>query len=143
VEINLPLRAYIPDAFVGDMRLKIDLYRRLSRVSTDEELSEFFRELQDRFGSLPPAGRGIAAPGGNPSRSRLLADQCTIYMEEHLLGFHYANRERLLALGQQSRRAFRFVDDQTAYLPLPDENSTPRSLCLRKIGVAAFVNACL
>ena len=53
VDIDLPGKAYIPPSYVPDMRPKIDLYRRLARVSTDAELEDFAAELVDRLGRLP------------------------------------------------------------------------------------------
>jgi transcription-repair coupling factor (superfamily II helicase) len=121
VEINLPVRAFLPDEFVGDMRLKIDLYRRLSRVSSDAELTEFFQELQDRFGPLPPPVEGLR----QLAEIRLDAafwQISTIFVEDHLLGLHFSDRQRLKVLGQQSGHTFRVVDGQTAYVPLPGES---------------------
>ena len=54
VHIDLPGEAYIPRTFVPDMRLKIDLYRRLARVATDDELADLEAEIVDRFGPPPP-----------------------------------------------------------------------------------------
>jgi len=127
VEINLPIQAYIPDDYVGEMRLKIDLYRRLSRVASDHEVTEFFSELEDRFGPLPSVVEGLRV------LAEIRLDAAfwqinAIYIEDHLLGFHYTDRQRLRTLGRQTRRTFRFVDDQTAYLPLPEENMTSDEL---------------
>src|SRR5208283_2189960 len=54
VDVDLPGEVYIPRTYVPDMRLKIDLYRRLARVSSRSELEDFRTELIDRFGP-PPA----------------------------------------------------------------------------------------
>ncbi len=54
VEVDLPGEAYLPRTYVPDMRLKIDLYRRLARVTDLEHLSEIAAELVDRFGPRPP-----------------------------------------------------------------------------------------
>ena len=40
VNIDLPGEAYLPRRYVPDQRHKIDLYRRLSRVSTLQELGD-------------------------------------------------------------------------------------------------------
>ena len=50
-----PCEAYLPRGYVPDMRLKIDLYRRLARVANVSELDDFRAELVDRFGPPPPA----------------------------------------------------------------------------------------
>ena len=54
VEVDLPGEAYLPRTYVPDMRLKIDLYRRLARVADREQLAEIGAELVDRFGPRPP-----------------------------------------------------------------------------------------
>ena len=54
MDIDLPGEAYIPRTYVPDMRLKIDLYRRLARVSDHAELADFRAELIDRFGQPLP-----------------------------------------------------------------------------------------
>src|SRR5262249_14436960 len=53
VLVDLPIGAYFPRQYVPDMRIKIDLYRRLSRFIKEKDLDEFRAELIDRFGPLP------------------------------------------------------------------------------------------
>ncbi|MCH8965111.1 MAG: hypothetical protein IIB58_09135, partial [Planctomycetes bacterium] len=53
VNVNLPSQAFLPRQYVPDMRMKIDLYRRLTRVGSEDELEDFRIELTDRFGPLP------------------------------------------------------------------------------------------
>lgn len=53
VDVDLPGEGYIPRDYVPDMRLKIDLYRRLGRVWTQSELDDFRAELVDQFGAPP------------------------------------------------------------------------------------------
>ena len=45
VDVDLPVEAYIPASYVPDMRLKIDLYRRLARVTDLTELADFATEF--------------------------------------------------------------------------------------------------
>lgn len=52
-QIDLPGEAFIPRTYIPDMRLKIDLYRRLARVATQQELDELAAEFVDRFGPPP------------------------------------------------------------------------------------------
>ena len=51
----MPSEAYLPADYVPDLRLKIDLYRRLARLTGFDDLQEFRDELVDRFGPLPSA----------------------------------------------------------------------------------------
>lgn len=53
-EINLNLPAYLPSDYVSDMDVRLNLYRRLSKLCEPEELEVMKEELLDRFGPLPP-----------------------------------------------------------------------------------------
>jgi transcription-repair coupling factor (superfamily II helicase) len=53
-EINVPLSAYIPEFYIGDIDQRLSVYRRLSRITAMDELSDIRDELMDRYGKLPP-----------------------------------------------------------------------------------------
>src|SRR5262245_11409634 len=91
VDINLPGDAFLPPTYVSDMRLKIDLYRRLSRANRYDELDDFRSELIDRFGEPPlPVERLLELTG-------LKMDAATwrisaIYIENNFVVFKYDDR---------------------------------------------------
>ena len=51
--IELPLDAYIPDTYVRNEYMKLDLYKRISRCETREENDAILEEVRDRFGEPP------------------------------------------------------------------------------------------
>ena len=51
VEFNLPIEGFIPGEYVPEMRHKIDLYRRLSRLESIQDIADLRQELIDRFGA--------------------------------------------------------------------------------------------
>ncbi|HKV96727.1 MAG TPA: transcription-repair coupling factor [Gammaproteobacteria bacterium] len=53
-EIDLRLPALLPADYVGDVQLRLTLYKRIADCATDEELRELQVEMIDRFGLLPP-----------------------------------------------------------------------------------------
>ncbi len=53
-EINLPLSAFLPEAYMPDIDQRLAAYRRLARMTEPSELSEFKSEMTDRFGEAPP-----------------------------------------------------------------------------------------
>jgi transcription-repair coupling factor (superfamily II helicase) len=59
VQINLPLAAYLPESFVPDAKLRLQLYRRLAGLTSEKELEELQAELQDRFGSVPDRAENL------------------------------------------------------------------------------------
>ena len=50
-----PASACLPLAYVADARQRIELYRKLAEVTSEEDVSRLKGELRDRFGALPPA----------------------------------------------------------------------------------------
>ncbi|HXY58724.1 MAG TPA: transcription-repair coupling factor [Methylocystis sp.] len=44
----------IPESYVSDLTLRLQLYRRLSTLETDEDIESFAAEMSDRFGKAPP-----------------------------------------------------------------------------------------
>jgi len=51
--IDLPLKAYIPDEYVGDVETRLSLYQSISRVDKQEQLEALAQEFGDRFGAIP------------------------------------------------------------------------------------------
>lgn len=51
--VELPLDAYIPDSYVKNEYLKLDLYKRISRCEDREENDAIIEEVKDRFGEPP------------------------------------------------------------------------------------------
>jgi transcription-repair coupling factor (superfamily II helicase) len=53
IRIDLPVRAYLPVAWVGQEALRLELYRRISTAPDHDALAEIRAETEDRFGALP------------------------------------------------------------------------------------------
>ena len=54
VKIELPVDAHLPHDYVPGERLRLEAYKKLASVETDEGLAEIRSELADRYGTLPP-----------------------------------------------------------------------------------------
>ena len=52
-QISIGTPVLIPDHYVPDLQLRLDLYRRLADLTDAVEIDGFGAELIDRFGSLP------------------------------------------------------------------------------------------
>ncbi len=51
--VDLALPAYLPPDYVGDVSLRLQVYRRLAGVRDLDELDDLASELRDRFGPYP------------------------------------------------------------------------------------------
>lgn len=127
VHLDLPGEAYLPRRYVPDMRLKIDLYRRLARVATEAELADVAAELIDRFGPHPP----VVARLLRVMELRILAQQWhidSLHLEEPYAVFGYLDRPKIEQLARLRKGRLRVVDDRSAYLTLPKGLKDPDAI---------------
>ncbi len=124
VDVDLPGKAYLPRSYLPDMRLKIDLYRRLARVSNEAELRDFRAEVEDRFGPPPPVVELLLVL----AELRIAAARWkinSIRIEGRYVVLGCTDGSRLNQLRARGRDDLRIVDDRTAYLPLEQGLTQP------------------
>ncbi|MEO0652405.1 MAG: TRCF domain-containing protein, partial [Planctomycetota bacterium] len=59
IELELGLRAFIPESWVGSSDERLDLLRRLDGVHTPAEADDLEAELRDRYGRIPEETRTL------------------------------------------------------------------------------------
>jgi transcription-repair coupling factor (superfamily II helicase) len=120
VEINLPVKAYIDATYIQEMRHKIDLYRRISRIDSIDQISDVRHEMTDRFGKIP-------SPTENLLRIAELRIDATLWLiqsisvEDNRLVMRYADRNRMEQLAK-FHKGLRIANRQAAYHALPDSD---------------------
>ncbi len=57
--IDLPLKALLPDDYVPELETRLDLYQRLANLTRLEEVDDMGKELTDRFGGMPEAVQNL------------------------------------------------------------------------------------
>ncbi|MGC8522529.1 MAG: TRCF domain-containing protein, partial [Steroidobacteraceae bacterium] len=59
-EVELRLPAFLPEAYIGDVQVRLALYKRIAAADSADALDALTAEIYDRFGPLPaPAERLI------------------------------------------------------------------------------------
>ena len=53
VRIELPIDAHLPHDYISSERLRLEMYKRLAEVRTDEDVDLLRDEMQDRYGQVP------------------------------------------------------------------------------------------
>ncbi|MDY6876953.1 MAG: transcription-repair coupling factor [Chloroflexota bacterium] len=99
IRIDLPIPVRLPGDYVPDVRLRLQIYRRLAELGSMAQIDGMEQELADRFGPLPIAARNLVYQ----LRLKALARDAgvgTIGVENGLLvlrsgGGDYPNRQRL------------------------------------------------
>lgn len=61
VQIDLQVKAYIPQEYISDTAIKIDFYQRIYAAREKEELQQLSEEMEDRFGDLPEPLQNLLA----------------------------------------------------------------------------------
>jgi transcription-repair coupling factor (superfamily II helicase) len=51
--VDLPVNALIPEWYVSDVAVRLNLYHRIADIKTETELNNLTQEFNDRFGALP------------------------------------------------------------------------------------------
>lgn len=114
VDIDLPIEAFIPSDYVPEMRHKIDLYRRLTRLDDIRQLDDLRLELLDRFGDIPQETLKLF------QLAELRVDAAiwmvkSITTEDEYLVLTYTDKGRMEQLARRRKDALRIVDHQKAY----------------------------
>lgn len=127
-KIELPVSNFIPDKYIAEQKLKIEVYRRLSQANTLDQLSELETELRDRFGPIPTAARRMIQL--RELNLRALAWRVeNIHLENGYAVFRYRDAKRIRILSHLHKGHLRVVDAHDAYWPLEaDETDGPAVL---------------
>ena len=57
--IDLPVSAHIPESYIASNAQRLDIYRRIADIRTEEDSYDVYDELIDRFGEPPEAVQGL------------------------------------------------------------------------------------
>ncbi len=124
VEVNLPIEAFISSDYIPEMRHKIDVYRRLSRLQDVHAIAEIRQELNDRFGPLPTAASRLLDIAELRMDAALWSIRY-IGIEDGYLAFAYSDARRIEQLARKHTGRLRIVDGQHAYWPLRSQEPKP------------------
>ena len=60
-DVSMDIPAYLPDDYIESQEAKLDVYKRLARYETPQEIEALRAELRDRFGVLPAQAEAMMA----------------------------------------------------------------------------------
>ena len=123
--------AHLPDSYVPDDGIKLDLYRRLARASAPGDIDELRTELRERFGPLPAETEALLDMGRLRTMGALLGLQHVLVRgDEARLTFRQGAAPRMAGLTQA-------LDD--VQLAAEVRRTVPLSLRLLRLGGEALV----
>ncbi len=130
VDVDLPCEAFLPSPYVPDMRLKIDLYRRLARVTERKQLEDFRLELVDRFGPVPAETEQLLSL----AELRIASHDWGVHsvrLEDRYVVLGYGDPRKIRRLAESAGRQLRVADGQNAYLLLPKDVTASEEIVAR------------
>lgn len=116
-QIDLGIDFRIPRAYIPSQKQRLEVYRRLARISDDARLDAMEREMRDRFGKPPRAFRQLMQASLVRARLARLGVSSVTRAEGHL-------KFKVLSASQAQKKlevatsSFRVLDGHTMALPL-------------------------
>ncbi len=124
VSINLNLDSYLPREYVPEEDQKLEVYRKLSRCSSIEEVCDFETELRDRFGPLPVQVKNLLAE----KELRLAAQACSIrsiFRTNGKVVMEVEDLRRAETGLYDVRHRIKVINGNTVHLELPARDASP------------------
>ncbi len=118
VAVDLPMSAYLPPEYVPSGRPKIEMYRKVTSVSSHELLEQVREEFRDRFGPVPPPVEALIQIR-SLQLDALVWQIDDIHLEDEWVVLGYRNPRKMQKLMKQSPHVIRVVSERQAYIPLP------------------------
>jgi transcription-repair coupling factor (superfamily II helicase) len=61
VYMDLEYSGYIPDSYIPDAMAKMEVYKKIAGITTEEEFDKAYRQIEDRFGPVPDEVHSVLA----------------------------------------------------------------------------------
>ena len=125
--IDLNMDAFIPDSYISNEYQKLDIYKRIAGIETQQDYDDMLEELLDRFGEMPKAVMNLLSI----ARLKALAHRCYVTeikqigrdMKITLYENAKLNPTGIPALMQKYRRGLQFKNEQEPKILFTPEGS--------------------
>ncbi len=57
--IDMQIDAHIPESYIGNIPQRLEIYRRIADIFTQEDAEDVKDELRDRYGEIPESVQGL------------------------------------------------------------------------------------
>ena len=61
VYMELEYSGFIPDSYIPDAMEKMEVYKKIAAISTEEEFDRVYKDIEDRFGPIPDEVHSVLA----------------------------------------------------------------------------------
>ncbi len=135
--INLGISVLIPETYVGDLGLRLGLYKRVAEMDSEDEINSFAAEMVDRFGAMPEEVSHLITT----LNLKLLCKKAGVERVDTgekgaVISFHnnaVANPEALLRHIQRNPRTLKLRPDQKLVFTHEWKNAGEKIALVRKL----------
>jgi len=127
VSIDLNLESFIPKSYIPEDAQKMDIYRRLNRSTTFEEVQNIAGEMTDRFGDVPHPVKNLLSE----SELRIIAQKSKIrsmVWVDNVVIIQVADLKRAETGLFNLKKHIRVINENTLHLRLPKKEMKPEDL---------------
>jgi len=124
--MELRLNAFVPDEYIPDSTLKVEIYKRMAAAGQGEDIDQLGEELRDRYGALPPQVENLLFMG----RIKLLCKELCVSsllqkddcVDVHFAPQHPVSGEALVSLLAYAPKRLQFFDKKGFMLRIKTKN---------------------
>jgi transcription-repair coupling factor (superfamily II helicase) len=131
-DLEVGIRAFLPESYIPDMRMRLDAYRLLDSVRDRQSQESAAADLRDRFGRLPPEARRLLDIFLVKNRLRGSGVKLIVYSRDRYL-VDYTDRAKADAAFARGFRDRRFVDEGRLHLVFDREHELPPDAAFAKL----------
>ncbi len=118
-QLNLGVAVLLPEDYVADLSVRLELYRRLAHLNTQDEIDDFIKELVDRFGPYPgEVDNLLRIMSLKQLAKKANVSKVDVGQKGVVIKFHkdtFENPERLLQFIQDQRGLAKIRPDQSLF----------------------------
>ncbi len=122
-EINLGLPAFIPDEFISDIHTRLLTYKRISMISSEDDIPALREELTDCYGSIPTELDNLIDIIRIKNLLRkILAKKIEYNGTEICINFSPnspVNPDKIIEISKDKSRGVRFTPDNRLIISMP------------------------
>lgn len=137
--VDCDIDAFIPDGYIKNEYLKLDVYKRISAIETDDEYLDMQDELIDRFGDIPKSVDNLLRVAELKAMAhRAYVTEVNINRQEIRMELYPKARldvTGIPALIAEYQNALRFVQGEKPMLFYQDKKNKNKD-CERMLGMA-------
>ena len=121
--IDTDFELLFPDNYINNITERLNLYNKLSKLQTEEELFEFENELIDRFGDLPKQAKDLL----NSIRIKWIAItmglERVVMKKQKLVGYFIADQQSDFYQSDTFTKVLQFVQSNTQLATMKEKRT--------------------